>query len=305
MPVRHMAILGLGPAALRADDVITAGLESLNFSTAGILDIDETKDVAVTPLILSSEFSGPLDAVQFQFLRDPSDLQKSLNVTGQAYPIAVRFSGPARSSFAVEAEAVEQDDDDSTDSVGHTDDLNFILVADTDVLSDRLWVQVQNFFGQEIASPWADNGDFLVNAVDNLGGSAALISVRSRGRFTRPFEAVQSIRRQAEAKYLESAEALQLRLTETERKLSELQSSKVNDMSLSLSPEQESALLEFQEEKLVIRKQLRDVRHQLDKDIEQLGTTLKFLNIALVPILLTLLLLGINLMRARAEEVSS
>jgi ABC-type uncharacterized transport system involved in gliding motility auxiliary subunit len=303
MPVRHMAILGLGPAALRADDVITAGLESLNFSTAGILDIDQSKDVVVTPLILSSEFSGPLDAVQFQFLRDPSDLQKSLNVTGQAYPIAVRFSGPARSSFAVEAEAVEQDD--STDSVGHTDDLNFILVADTDVLSDRLWVQVQNFFGQEIASPWADNGDCLVNAVDNLGGSAALISVRSRGRFTRPFEAVQSIRRQAEAKYLESAEALQLRLTETERKLSELQSSKVNDMSLSLSPEEESALLQFQEEKLVIRKQLRDVRHQLDKDIEQLGTTLKFLNIALVPILLTLLLLGINLMRARAEEVSS
>jgi len=303
MPVRHLAILGLGPDALRTDDIITSGLESLNFSTAGILDIDDTKDVVVTPLILSSEYSGPLDTVQFQFLRDPSDLQKSLKITGEAYPLAVRLSGPARSVFSVET----NDGDVHTDvelSPNQTDDLNLILVADTDVLSDRLWVQLQNFFGQEIATPWADNGDFLVNAVDNLGGSTALISVRSRGRFTRPFEAVQGLRRQAEAKYLESAEALQLRLTETERKLSELQSSKVQDMSLNLSPEEESALLQFQEEKLLIRKELRDVRHQLDKDIEQLGSTLKFLNIALVPILLTLLLLAINVLRNRAKEVN-
>jgi ABC-type uncharacterized transport system involved in gliding motility auxiliary subunit len=76
-------------------------------------------------------------------------------------------------------------------------------------------------------------------------------------------------------------------------------------MSLNLSPEEESALLQFQEEKLVIRKQLRDVRHQLDKDIEQLGSTLKFVNIALVPILLTLLLLAINVLRGRKEEVIS
>lgn len=302
-PVRHLAILGLGPDALRSDDVITSGLESLNFSTAGILDIDDANDVAVTPLILSSEYSGPLDTVQFQFLRDPADLQKSLKITGEAYPLAVRISGPARSAFSAVAPNDGQTDVKSFSD--QTDNLNLILVADTDVLSDRLWVQVQNFFGQEIASPWADNGDFLVNAVDNLGGSTALISVRSRGRFTRPFEAVQDLRRQAEAKYLESADALQLRLTETERKLSELQSSKVQDMSLNLSPEEESALLQFQEEKLVIRKQLRDVRHQLDKDIEQLGSTLKFVNIALVPILLTLLLLAINILRRRTKEVSS
>jgi ABC-type uncharacterized transport system involved in gliding motility auxiliary subunit len=257
----------------------------------------------VTPLILSSEYSGPLDTVQFQFLRDPADLQKSLKITGEAYPLAVRISGPARSAFSAVAPNDGQTDVKSFSD--QTDNLNLILVADTDVLSDRLWVQVQNFFGQEIASPWADNGDFLVNAVDNLGGSTALISVRSRGRFTRPFEAVQDLRRQAEAKYLESADALQLRLTETERKLSELQSSKVQDMSLNLSPEEESALLQFQEEKLVIRKQLRDVRHQLDKDIEQLGSTLKFVNIALVPILLTLLLLAINILRRRTKEVSS
>ena len=44
---------------------------------------------------------------------------------------------------------------------------------------------------------------------------------------------------------------------------------------------------QFQEEKLRIRKELRDVRHQLDKDIESLGSQLKFLNILLMPLLLT------------------
>ena len=67
-----------------------------------------------------------------------------------------------------------------------------IVVADTDLLSDRMWVQVQDFFGQRIPQPWADNASFVINSLDNLSGSDALISVRSRGRFSRPFEVVDS-----------------------------------------------------------------------------------------------------------------
>ncbi|HJP49903.1 MAG TPA: ABC transporter, partial [Pseudomonadales bacterium] len=178
--------------------------------------------------------------------------------------------------------------------IAATDDINVILVADTDLLSDHMWVQVQNFFGQRIASPWANNGDFVTNTVDNLVGSAALISVRSRGRFSRPFNVVQDLRREAETRYLESANDLQAQLSETEQQLSALETSRSEQGLLSLSPEQETALVEFQQEKLRIRKQLRDVRHQLDKDIEGLGSMLKFLNIALIPILLTLMLLMLS-----------
>ena len=67
-------------------------------------------------------------------------------------------------------------------------------------------------------------------------------------------------------------------------------------------PEQEEALVQFQQEKLKIRKQLRDVRHQLDRDIELLGSTLKFINIALIPILMTLVLLGLNVLRLRRDQ---
>ena len=73
--------------------------------------------------------------------------------------------------------------------------------------------------------------------------------------------------------------------------------STISDGLLTLTPEQEAALGRFQEEKLRIRKELRDVSHQLDKNIEDLGSSLKFLNILLLPLLLTGLLVGVRVLR--------
>ncbi len=295
-PVRHLGILGFGPANVRADDVVTAALENINLASAGILDPISVDGVSLTPLLSSSSFAAPISAARLQFMGSPEDLSQDFSPTGETYIVAARLSGRAQTAFP------EGAGEAGTAPIVSTDDLNVIIVADTDILSDRLWVQVQNFFGQRIASPWANNGDFAVNAVDNLAGSGSLISVRSRGRFTRPFDVVQDLRREAEAQYLESANDLQAQLSETESKLSELESERAENNLLSLSPEQEAALDQFQSEKIRIRKELRDVRHQLDKDIESLGSTLKFLNIFFVPLLLTLLLLAFNYVRMRQEE---
>jgi len=48
-----------------------------------------------------------------------------------------------------------------------------------------------------------------------------------------------------------------------------------------------------------IRQELRAVRRNLDADIDRLGTWLKVANIALVPVLLTILALGLAVVRAR------
>ena len=298
-PMRHLAIVSMAVDNLSSEDVITANLESINLATAGIFEIQAIDSVVTTPIISSSEYAMPLDAMQFQFMSNPADLQLGFVPTGESYPVGVRISGAAKSAFPNGIEGYEGP------LVSETSDLNVILIADTDVLTDRLWVQVQNFFGQRIASPWADNGDLVVNALDILSGSQALISIRSRGRFTRPFEVVQDLRREAEARFLESANDLQGRLAETEAKLSALQAGQEGEAVLGLSPEQEAELLSFQEEKLRIRKQLRDVRHQLDSDIDTLGSTLKFLNIALIPILLTLILMMANLVRVQGSRRAS
>ena len=59
--------------------------------------------------------------------------------------------------------------------------LNLIVVADTDMLSNAFWVQAREFFGRRFTVPVANNGDFVLNAVENLSGTSDLIGLRSRG----------------------------------------------------------------------------------------------------------------------------
>jgi len=288
-PTRHLAIVGVGPTELSEESIVTSQLDSINFASAGFFDVEEPT-VEVETLIESSPYANGIAASQLQFLQNPEDLLKTFSEGTKPRPIAIRLSGPAELETGLEG--------DASIKAAHID---LFLVADTDVLTDRLWVQVQNFFGQQIASAWADNGSLLTNMVDYFAGSQDLISIRSRGKFTRPFEVVQDLRREAESKYLASAERLQLELSETERQLTDLEAQKESEGVLLLNAEQEAALARFQGEKLRIRKELRDVRHRLDQDIEQLGTHLKLLNILMLPVLLTLMMAAWFWIRLRRE----
>ena len=294
-PVRHLSILGLQAQNFNIEDVTLSSLETINVSTAGILDVLDQRSTQVDVLMASSEYAMPIERLRLKMLGDPSELLPDFKATGQFYPVAVRITGSASSQYTLPL--------GGESSLPSPNNLNVIVVADTDILSDRLWVQLQDFFGQRIVTPWANNGDFVTNAVDNLTGSSALISIRSRGRFTRPFDVVQDLRREAEASYLNSANDLQSQLAEAERQLGELESSRDEQNLMSLSPEQEATLVRFQQEKLRIRKALRNVRHQLDKDIEMLGSTLKFMNIVLMPLLLIFVLLVLKYLRL--HQVSS
>ena len=181
-------------------------------------------------------------------------------------------------------------------------DANIVLVGDTDLFADRMWVQVQPFFGQRVLNPFANNGDFVINAVDNLVGASDLIKVRTRPSSARPFDTVEALKRAADDQFRSKEQELQRELAETERNLTELQSTRSDAGSNLLTDEQGAELERFQAEKLRIRKELRQVRHQLDADIESLGARLKFLNIVAMPLLLTLFAAGFAWMRARRRK---
>jgi len=282
-PVRHVGLLGVQVDGFNPNEIALADLEVLNFASAGFLEVIDGATTTFDSLVWSSTYAQPVDVNAYNLIQDPSELQRNLQPSGDSYTLAARISGPAKAVIARPETLADE-------GLSQADNINVMVVADTDVLSDRLWVQVQNFFGQRIVQPWADNGAFMHNLVEQYLGSSDLISIRSRGRFVRPFEVVQDLQQQAETDYLENERVLQQQLEETEARLAELEKQRGQD-SLTLSPEQEAALMEFQREKLRIRKALRDVRHELDKDIEGLGTTLKVLNIAVAPLLLTLLMM--------------
>ncbi|MEE1947762.1 Gldg family protein [Pseudomonas alcaligenes] len=290
-PARHAAWLALPQRAMSQEDVATAGLETINIATSGILEPIEGAKTQFVPLLQSSEYAMPFEAARFSMLANPGELMRDLEPTGERYAIAARISGPAQSAYPNGIEGQK-------DGLKSAENINVIAVADTDLLTDRMWVQVQDFFGQRVPQPFADNAGFAINALDNLAGSDALISVRSRGRFSRPFEVVEALQREAEAQFRVKEEDLQKRLAETDQKLASLQQQDPSK-ALELTPEQQAAVQQFLDEKLRIRKELREVRFQLNADIEALGRTLKLANILAVPLLLTLGVMALWLWRRR------
>ncbi len=285
-PMRHLGLLGIQEDGLNANEITTADLEIINFGSSGFLTGIENSLVQFDSLVWSSLQAQVMDAEQYESMQDPVELLKNFSASDESYILAARLSGPVNSAFQHKPlNSVYEGD-----HIPSHENINVIIVADTDVLTDRLWVQVQNFFGQRAVQPWADNGAFVGNLVQQYLGSASLINIRSRGRFNRTFEVVQDLKLKAQDDYLSHERALEEQLQETEQQLAMFEQLREKG-SLTLSADQESTLANFQHEKLRIRKALRDVRHELDKDIESLATQLKLLNIIVFPLLLTALLL--------------
>lgn len=288
--VRHPGWLNLPRAALNRSDVLTSQLNSITVATAGILEPLADASTQFTPLLYSSEYAMPLPVQRFAMLQNPEELLADLEPTGERYVLAARVSGPVKTAFAEGIEGHGQ-------GLHSADNINVIVVADSDILSDRMWVQVQDFFGQRLPQPWADNGSFVINALDNLSGSDALISIRSRGNSSRPFTLVDNLQRQAQERLQQKEQVLQARLAATEEQLFALQQASDPEQDLGLTAEQQATMEQYLAEKLTIRKELREVRYQLNADIESLGTKLKFFNIGIMPILLTFMLIMLGLSR--------
>ena len=180
-----------------------------------------------------------------------------------------------------------------------------VVFADTDLLTSRFWVREQNFFGQNVQVPVSNNADFLINALDNMVGSQDLISLRSRGISVRPFYKIRDLKTAAEQKYRNTEQTLTAKLKELQEKLSGINSKKNNSgKEVTLTSEQTKAFNKFREEMLLVRKQLREVQHNLRKDIESLDGTLKIINIWLVPVLVAVLAIFMAIIRRRRFNVS-
>lgn len=299
LAVRHPAILSVNGEGLNKNDIVSADLETVIFSSSGWLEHLEGATTQFTTLVQSSRNAAPFDAGRMRFLSNPLDLLTGFEATGENYTLAARITGPAASAFESVPEGIEAADHLKQSSA---QGINVLLFADTDVLTDRFWVQKQNFLGQSLVSSFADNGNLVVNAVDHLLGSRDLISVRTRATIRRPFERVERLRLAAEDRYRATEEGLQRDLEETERKLAEMQSSRNDDDLTVFSQEQQDEVQRFMDQRLQIRRDLRQVRHRLDRDIDALGTRLKMINIILVPVLVVLAALSYGLVRRRRRE---
>lgn len=284
-PARHIGILGLDQTALSADDVTTATLGSINLASSGFVAPAEGARTRFEPLLQTSVDAAPIPAQRFEMLMDPDTLRDGFKAGGQRLALAARVTGEVRTAFADGPPAGAVLPAGTTALSESQQPLNLIVVADTDLLSDFLWVRQQNFFGQRVAQAWANNGDFVWNAIDNLAGSGDLISLRGRASFRRPFERVDALRREADDRFRAKEIELEQELEATEQTLTQLQAQGGEQAGLLISPEQQAEIERFEGQKLRIRRELREVRRGLDEEIEALGARLKLLNIVIAPLL--------------------
>ena len=295
---------------MNGEDIVTSGLDSINIGTAGHFRVVEGSNTVMEPLLVSSTSAGMMPTIQFQFLSDPAALLDGFAPSGETYVLAARLEGSLTTAFSdgpPSADAPTNDTSTPTpvnppNHLNSTDAANVILVGDVDMLSDRLWAQSQNFFGQQLVTAFANNGDFVINALDNLSGSAALIGIRARESFARPFTRVEDLRRIAEAEFRATEQQLQAELADTEQRLGELQTARSDGGSLLMNDEQQAEIQRFLDQQISIRQQLRAVQRNLDLSIERLGTLLKVINIGLVPLLLTIGALTFVALRRRQRK---
>lgn len=290
-PSRHYGILGLTQQNFNKSDVVTSGLSSVNVAMSGYLKPAKGATTRFEPLLLTSNQAEPLPVERFAMLFDPGTLRDGFRATGERYAIGARVTGNIKTAYPAGPPAGVTLSPGASVLKNSLKPLQLVVFADVDMLADYMWVRQQNLFGQHVAQAWANNGDLVLNVLDNLAGSADLISVRGRATFTRPFERVEALRRSADERFRSKEQELEQQLRSTEEKLTALESRRNDKSSLILTPEQERELGRFQDEKVQVRKELRNVRLGLDQEIRSLGTTLKILNIIIVPVLLAVLAL--------------
>jgi len=301
-PVEYIAWLSLQADHFNKDDFVTNSLKTIAMGSAGHFTIlEKSKDdkytKVITPLIQSSTNSMELDQMQFRFGVNPITLLQNFKSNGKKLNIAVRINGIAKTAFPDGVDGQKESIKESKEPI------NVIAVADTDMLEDKFWVTIQNFLGQKIASPRANNDAFLINAIDNLSGSNDLISLRTRGRSSRPFTTVVALKRQAEQEFQAKEKVLQTTLKQTEQKLNALQQKKQGQNAAILSLEQRKEIENFRAQQVSTRKELRAVQHELGKNIESLGSLLRFINIALIPLLIALFAIVMGVRRSRRTPV--
>jgi ABC-type uncharacterized transport system involved in gliding motility auxiliary subunit len=302
--VRYPVWLHLGSGNFDSKDQITGNLQSLNLASVGALIPRSGATTTFSPLITSSGEASLLDAPLVKLIPRPEDLMAQVRPTGEHYVIAARISGPAKTAFPAGPPGLPS----STLKNVHqlkvsTGPINVVVMADTDIFDDRFWVREDNLLGRRIAAPFADNGALVLNAIENLTGSSDLISLRTRATSNRPFVVVQQLQAKAQAQFQQEAQTLQQRLSDTESRLHALeQGGGANGQvgnSAQIAPEQQAAIEGFRRELVATRSALRDVQHNLRKEVDALGDILTFVNIWLVPALVAIYAVGVALLRRR------
>jgi len=295
---QYVVWLNLDGTTMTSDAVVTNQLKSMNMASAGVLTAAPGTTTSMTPLVTTGAKASTIPSSSLQFMSDPKQLLLDYKEGSQALTLAAHITGNAKSAFPggrpAPANGEPPPPDDKPVLAESTSPISVIVVADCDMLQDRWTFTAQNFGGMRLATPVNDNMAFLANSIDFLEGSTDLIGLRSRGSSNRPFKVVEELKRDAEQRFRAQEQELQSKADRANQRIEELLSKRQGTSLEILSQDVQKELEIARAEQAETRKQLREVQRSLNKEIEDLGTRVKAINIALIPALLVAFALGLS-----------
>lgn len=281
-PQRHPTALTLPAQALNQADISTIGLSNMTLLSSGALKPVKGARTTLTPLLQSSDNAMLLDVARLEQTSDVTQLMKEIEPHGEPFILAARVTGFAKSAFPEGLEGKKT-------GLKQTTHIHVIVVADTDLLSDRMWLYNEKNQGQTTTKSWSDNATFVLNALDNLSGPQTQINLRTpassapvEGRLTR-------LRREADETFAKSSKDVEQRRAQMERALMDLRGT-------GIASDQDSQH-KTNKERLRLQKQLQQLRSEAYGPVDALTRRLTVINILLIPLLLACAAIGILLRR--------
>ncbi|HTW69893.1 MAG TPA: Gldg family protein [Acetobacteraceae bacterium] len=293
-------------AGINHNDPATADLQQITVASPGFIAKAPGAKIQFTPLLTSSPKSGLIPVNQVK-MPDPGKILANFKPEGGPRVIAARIRGVLHSAFTgppPEPKGAKRPANFPAYKAETSGPADLVVVADSDILADRFWVRISDFFGQQTAMPFSDNGPFVANLIDTLAGSDALIGLRARGDTSRPFTLVNTMQAEAEAKFRRTEQALQQHLDSVQKQLQTLRqgsnpsdTEQAADAQAVITPAQRAAISAARRDIVETREKLRAVQYDLNRDITRLENELRLLDIVAVPAVLTILAIGMGLYR--------
>ncbi len=298
--IDYLPWLRLNESNMNSQDLVSSQLNLIHLGTTGSIMVQKDITLQFSPLLQTSSEAMQLPRDLILFQPDPAVILNNFESENRRFTLAARIRGVVDSAYP-NGRPVSEEGQPADPNFTPRGELHLILLADTDILADHFWVRPRTGVGGNVPQPVANNGDFVISAIENLSGSSALATLRTRGKYSRPFERVENMRKAAEAQFRLREQTLRENLEETEEKIRSLQQERGPGGQYLLTPKQEKELEQFRQLRLQIRKDLRMVQHELQKNIDSLGNHVRMLNIMLPPLLVGLAALLFAMLRNHAR----
>ncbi len=289
----YVTWLSMLPANFKSDDAITADLQRITFASPGILKPIDGKGTTLLPLIQTGTQSMEIDVAKVRTNPDVIGLFREYVPSGEIRTLAARVIGKPTTAFPdgslplPEGQVALPGDATSESHITTAPkDVSVVVVSDVDMLHEQFWMETRQLFSQTFNVPFANNADFAVNALENMSGGTALMSLRARSQAFRSFTYVDDVRKEAERQFRDKEQELAKQLETIKTELAELLNREQAGGELIIGPQDKAKAEEYRRQMITLRKELRDVQYSLRKDIDDLDALLKFINIAAIPLLL-------------------